>query len=294
MKKPLVISAVLGVVAALFIAMYLNSLESTYKKGAQKVKVLVAKEYLDQATMLDETLVEERTVPKDYLQPRAIQSIKDLTDSEGRRLFMTVVPVEKGEQIITTKLYMLGLDTGISGIIPNDKRAITMVFDKEAISGVIKPGNRVDVIGIFEYEDKDKQRQEVATTILQNVLVISVGRSVLGAVKPVMTSKKDVEKAMVMESADSRVPVSLAVSPSEVEILSLAAEKGTIKFSLRAPGDDKIYLTEGTKMQDIFKEISATAKGRAGEKAILPDAYIKEMQRKQQEAVDLLKKYQKK
>ncbi|MDO8734333.1 MAG: Flp pilus assembly protein CpaB, partial [Elusimicrobiota bacterium] len=205
-----------------------------------------------------------------------------------------VVPVEKGEQIIKTKLYMLGLDTGISGIIPNDKRAITMVFDKEAISGVIKPGNRVDVIGIFEYEDKDKQRQEVATTILQNVLVISVGRSVLGAVKPVMTSKKDIEKAMVMESADSRVPVSLAVSPSEVEILSLASEKGTIKFSLRAPGDDKIYLTEGTKMRDIFKEISATAKGRAGEKAILPDAYIKEMQRKQQEAVDLLKKYQKK
>ena len=51
MKKPLVISAILGVVAALFVAMYLNALESTYKKGAQKVKVLVAKEYLDQATM---------------------------------------------------------------------------------------------------------------------------------------------------------------------------------------------------------------------------------------------------
>lgn len=294
MKKPLVIAGILGVVAALFIAMYLNSLESAYKKGAQKVKVLVAKQYLDQATMLDDTLVEEKTVPKEYLQPRAVQTVKDLTDSDGRRLFMTVVPVEIGEQIVTTKLYMLGLDTGISAVIPNDRRAITMVFDKEAISGVVKPGNRVDVIAIFEYEGKDKLRQEVATTILQNVLVISVGKSVLGAVKPVMTSKKDMEKAAIMESAESRIPVSLAVSPSEAEILSLASEKGTIKFSLRSPGDDKIYLTAGTKMQDIFKEISATAKGRSAEKTILPDAYIKEMQRKQQEAADLLKKYQKK
>ena len=97
-----------------------------------------------------------------------------------------------------------------------------------------------------------------------------------------------------MESAESRVPVSLAVSPSEAEILALASEKGTIKFLLRAPGDDKIYLTEGTKMQDIFREITETAKSKITEKSVLPVAYIKEMQKKPQEAIDILKKYQKK
>lgn len=293
MKKSLLLAVVFGIIAALFVFMYLNTLETTYRKGAEKVNVLVANQYIDQATMIDSSLVEVKAVPKDYLQPRAIQSAEDLADSDGRNLFMTVVPIEKGEQIITTKLYMLGMDTGISAIIPSQHRAITIVFDRGEISGIIKPGNKVDIIGLFEYEDNKGETQETAITLLQNTLVLSVGKSLLGAIKPVLKTKKDIEKAMMLESAESKVPVSFSVTPQEAELLVFASEKSIMKLSLRATGDQGVFETQGTGLKDIFTDLSS-AKPGSKKKSTTSNKQLREIQKKQKEALKILQKYQKK
>ena len=152
MKKPLIVAVVIGLFAAIFVAAFLNSLETKYRKGAQKVSVLVAKEYLEQGTMLDETLVETRSVPKEYLQPKALMTVKDLADADGRQLFMTQVPVEKGEQVVTTKLFMLGADTGISAVIPTDRRAVNFSsndFKKIKIAEFFSAIFFVDIIFVF-------------------------------------------------------------------------------------------------------------------------------------------------
>ncbi len=114
MKKPLLFAAMFGIMAALFATLYLNSLETTYKQGAQKVKVLVAKDYIDQGTLLDESAVEEKLVPKEYIQPKAISQVKELFSSDGKKIYMAIVPFEAGEQITATKLSLLGIDTGMS------------------------------------------------------------------------------------------------------------------------------------------------------------------------------------
>jgi len=309
MKKPLIIAVVVGLFATIFVAAFLNSLETKYRKGAQKVNVLVAKEYLEQGTMLDETLVETKVVPKEYLQPKAIMGVKELSDADGRQLFMAQVPVEKGEQIVTTKLFMLGADTGISAVIPTDKRAITLIFEKEYVSGVVKPGNKVDVIGIFEYYDKSGNRQQAAVTVLQNVNVLAVAKSIIGQVKSTMRSKKDVEKAGV-ESTENRIPVSFSVSPAEAEVLLLASEKATIRLSLRATGDDKIVSGKGTKLDEVVKDVGmerkltdtgskgawqAEGSGQGG--MGVPAEYRKQIEQnaeQQKKALEMLKKYQQK
>ncbi len=135
--------------------------------------------------------------------------------------------------------------------------------------------------------------QESAFTILQNILVLSTGNSMLGAAAPVAKSsgKSDL-KAMVQETAGSgSVPVSVAVSPKEAEALALVAEKGTVKISLRPIGDDTIVESQGTSMKDFSKEITQTSKNTGAPQISVEKA--KEIQKNQKEVLELLKKYKK-
>jgi pilus assembly protein CpaB len=240
MKKPLLFAAIFGIMAALFAALYLNSIETTYKQGAQKVKVLVAKDYIDQGTLLDESVVEEKLVPKEYIQPKAVSVLKELFSSDGRKIFMAIVPFEKGEQVTTTKLSMLGIDTGMSAVIPSQKRSMTLQFDSSLISGIIKPGNRVDMIGILQYEDSKGQMQESAFTILQNILVLATGNTILGAAAPSVKHSDGIKAAMQEAPSSGSIPVTVAVTPKEAEVLALVSEKGVVKLALRPTGDDTI------------------------------------------------------
>jgi pilus assembly protein CpaB len=290
MKRPLLIAGICGVLTALFVGLYLVNLETAYKVGAQKVAVLVAKSYIDQGTMLDESLVEEKTVPKDYLQPRAVQSLKEITAKDGRRMFMALVPIEKGEQVITTKLSLLGEETGISSIVPTDRRAVTILLDSEMVNGIVKPGNRVDVVSIFQFEDKDRHTSEGAYTVLQNVLVLAAGKHMLGMSKPVVTGTKREATEMDM----GKVPVSFSLTPQEAEVMILAAERGTVRLSLRPTGDDKLREVRAMKMQDIAREITATLKNPGTGDASGSRDSMDALRTKQQEALELLKKYQRK
>ena len=293
MKKPGLIAIVLGVITALLVALYLNSLETTYRAGSQRVPVLVAKQYIDQGSMLEESLVEVKQVPKDYVQPRAINSVKDLYDSEGRRTFMVTTPIEKDEQVIVTKLTMLGLDTGVSAIIPTDKRAVTLNFDGDTVNGKIKPGNRVDIIGVFTYEDSGNKQQEAAVTVLQNLFVLSVGNSILGTQN---RAKKGGLSELAEAAGSGSAAVTFAVTPKEAEMLTLASEKGSLKLALRPIGDDKYVETPGARLREIVKDAlaivpkSATTSSPA---AAMSASYLKEMQEKQKDVLELLRKYKK-
>ncbi|MCX5781187.1 MAG: Flp pilus assembly protein CpaB [Elusimicrobia bacterium] len=282
MKKQLLIAVLLGVIAAMFTGLYLVSVESTYRISAQKVKVLISKQYINQGAFIDETMVQETLVPKEYIQPKALQSIKDLRTSDGRYLFMAVAPIEQGEQIITTKLSMLGIETGISAVIPTAQRAITIPLDSRVVNGIIKPGNRVDIIGIFEYQDKSSEQQQIALTLLQNVLVLSVGDSVLGSVIP--KAEKGKEMISNEQSVSDSISVSFSVNSQEGELLALASEKGTIKLLLRGAGDETIINVKGAKMADISKEMISSQSSANTQ-------HLQDMQKKQKEIISILKKY---
>jgi pilus assembly protein CpaB len=284
-RRTLIIAAVCGILAALCTGIYLNSLESSYRRGAQRMKVLAAKQYIDQGTVIDETMVVEQSVPKEFIQPKALLSLKDLASPDGKKMFMTLVPVEKGEQLVTTKLVILGLESGIAALIPNDKRAVTLVLDREKVTGLIKPGNRVDILGVFDYEDRERRTQEAAATVLQNVLVLAVGNSYLGAPAP---EASRAAKGELPAPADDRVPVSLALSPQEAELFVLAAEKGSINFSLRPTGDAQLVALAPSRMQDIFRDVSVVINDRD---AAAGSATA--MQKSRREALEILKKYQK-
>jgi len=107
------------------------------------------------------------------------------------------------------------------------------------------------------------------------------------------SAQKNSSKIIAEQGQEGRIPVSFAVAPSQVEMLSLAADKGRIRISLRPVGDDTIYEVKGARMQNFFKDISSTVQASAKGKSAIPEEYMKEMQKKQKEAMEILRKYQK-
>ena len=289
MKKIFIISLICGLLASLFAAMYFVGVEKKYSSSAQKVSVLSAKKYIDQGVILDESMFDEAFVPKDYIQPRALGSFKNLYSSDGRKLFMSIVPIEKGEQLVLTKLYTVGLETGLSSIIPTGKRAITIYPNEEGLADRIKPGNRVDLISIFDFEDKAGHLQQAATTILQNILVLSVDKSYLGSAQ-----KNQKDQGTFSENSPVKSAVCLAVLPQEAELLALCSEKSVVKFSLRPVSEESIVKTGGAKIQNLLEGVSASVQITQSVQLQQPSSVaISDMQKKQRETMELLKKYQK-
>jgi len=293
-KNQLIIAGVLSVFVAILVGAFLTSVESKYRTGAQKVTVLVASQYIDQGVMISPDMVKEIEIPSDYVQPKTVSSVKDIISKNGNPIYMTIVPIMEGEQILGSKLLPLGAETGLASVVPGDYRAMTFLLDRQEVQGIIRPGNRVDVIGVFDYYGPGGIRREEAVTLLQNVTVLAVGKSVLGALQPVVMKKGKVEAAVAAEAPESMVTVSLAVNPAEAEVVALAKKKGDIFLSLRPIGDEKIYNLPGAALSKIFKVQPGqveSAQGAAKQGRVTPEL-INEAQKQTQEALEMLKKYQ--
>lgn len=292
-KTQVILSAVIALFVALLIGGYLANLEQKYKTGAKKVSVLIARGYIDQGTMIKPELLEEIKVPQEYVQPKAIQAFKEITGENGIPLYMAIVPILEGEQVLTTKLFGLGQETGLAAVVPTDKRAFSIACERSKIRGIIRPGNKVDVIAILDYYNEKGQKFEEARTILQNITVLSVGKQVLGVVKP-GNSNKGGEVVSNDEDTETQITVSFSVTAEESQMLALASSKGNLVFSLRPTGDEKINTVSPLSISKLCNGSFVSA-GKTPAQNITgsPVEMMKSFQKQQEQAVKLLEKYQK-
>ena len=275
MKKNIVLSLVFALVATLFAALYLYDIENKQKSMAEPVKVVVASTKIEQGKIIDSSMLEEKFVPKQYVQPKYISSIKEFY-IDNKPSFVSVVNFEQGEQITTTKITSIASDSGISNTIPNNKRAITLVFPREEVYGIVSPGSNIDLISIMEYEDKNGILEETAVVIAQNLLVLAVGNNVIGGVNDLQN-----------ENITVSLPVTISVNLKQAQQIMLAQEKGIIKVALRPSADFSVEQVEQVKINDILKDAKKTISKNSSNDTQL----LKEMQKRQKEVVDIINKY---
>jgi len=130
------------------------------------------------------------------------------------------------------KLASKGAD-GLTGIIPMGMRAISISVDAtSSVTGLVLPGNHVDVIGTFRFPEMkgDKSLDTLTLTILQNVAVLATGT--------------DYGKNTMLSQSQQRrggySNVTLALTPKEVEMIIFASQKGRLTLSLRNYEETKI------------------------------------------------------
>jgi pilus assembly protein CpaB len=235
----------LGLVSAALVVVYLSKAGGDGGEvSAAKTPVVVASQDIPAATKITAEMVTLKSISADAVLPEVFLKTEDVIGK------ITRVPVVAGEQVIPSRVAATGTaitdieNPPLAYVVPEGMRAVSISVSSEiAASGLIRPGDFVDVILTVQSGDESESRNvrdQIARTILQNAQVLSIGRNVA------LPSAGDQSAPPVSdEGADADADagtVTLAVSPVHGEVLTVAETCGTnfggrLALALRAFGD---------------------------------------------------------
>lgn len=224
----LAIALLAGLAAVVFASKWLLQTSS----GAT-VPVAVASDDINLGQPINETMIRTVSWPKDSLPPGTFTAPKDL---DGR---VVRASLTRGEPVLESKLAPVGTKGGLSAVIGEGHRAITVrVNDVVGVAGFALPGNYVDVIVNTQEPEKkaDTQQQSISKIVLEKILVLAVAQQV----------NRDDTAPKVVNA------VTLEVTPEQAEKLDLARSVGTLSLVLRNQVDDNKLLTDGVTKETLL------------------------------------------
>jgi pilus assembly protein CpaB len=145
-------------------------------------------------------------------------------------------PLAENEPITLSKVAMPGSGAGLPPMIPVGMRAQSVrVNDVIGVAGFVLPGSRVDVIVTI------RAPNPTSRVAVENLEVASAGTAI------------DQELAESGQAIPTSV-VTLLVTPSQAEKLTLAQSQGEIMLALRNPLDAEEVETKGVRMANLLGE----------------------------------------
>lgn len=256
-SRAFTLSLVIAGIAMFMVYSYIEGVESQFKQEyGSDVTVVVAKEDIKELELIDDRKVKAITVPQKFKMPGAFDDPQEVFNT------IATMPIVAGEQITKPRItYPDGGRTGLSRQIAIGKRAFSVqVNEQQAVSRLIKPGDRVDVLTLVDYAGGRKEKLKVKT-VLQDVYVLATGKYVTKEI-PLVGYKVDREiKSMNLNTYTDFNTVTLELAPYEVQKLIFLITAGNgIFFSLRNNDDKKIEKISGTRLFDVLGEDAGDAR----------------------------------
>lgn len=260
-NRALSLSLVMAAIAVFFVWSYVSSFEeNARKKFGTEVSVLKAKRNIKEMENISDENVVFESVLKNYVEPSAItfeggkddEKVKSIKGLLGT---VALVPLRKGEQITLTKITDPGARTGVSSQVTPGKRAMAIpVSEVSGVGKLVKPGDRVDLIVVLDTGGgKDGK---IAKVLLQDVVVLAVGRNVSGGVPRVFEADGFGGKDRVRSLASDTnfTTVTLEVEPSQSQTLALVLNNGdnVMSLSLRNNDDTERVNLPSQMLQDVL------------------------------------------
>ncbi len=227
------VALVAGLMAVLLASQWLDA-----KSGSGMTKVAVASTDISLGHRLTLELVQLVDWPSRSVPPGAFQQLDGL---DGRVLRTNLL---RGEPVLQAKLAPVGTQGGLSAVIGDGKRAITVrVNDVIGVAGFALPGNYVDIIVNTQRESSDTTARDnsISKIVLERILVLAVAQEV----------GRDDTKPRVVNA------VTLEVTPQQAEKIDLARSVGTLSLVLRNQIDPMVADTEGVTKTSLLRQVAA-------------------------------------
>jgi len=147
----------------------------------------------------------------------------------------------RGEPILEGKLAPAGTKGGLSAVVAEGRRAMTVrVNDVIGVAGFALPGNYVDIMVNTQNEGSKRGEQDksISKIVLERILVLAIAQE----------ASRDETKPKVVNA------VTLEVTPDQAENLDLARSVGTLSLVLRNQVDPKPGSTEGATKATMLRE----------------------------------------
>ena len=227
----LIVALLAGLVAVVLAAKWIQQ----QNQGTGN-KIAVATMDIQLGTRLSPQVIQMVEWPASSVPAGAFADEKALAD---RVVKMTV---SRGEPILENKLAPVGSRGGLSSVVEEGKRAITVrVNDVVGVAGFALPGNYVDIMVNTQEEgskNNDKDRA-ISKIVLEHILVLAVAQE----------AGRDETKPKVVNA------VTLEVTPEQAEKLDLARSVGTLSLVLRNQTDLDPARTVGVTKDVLLAKI---------------------------------------
>jgi len=223
---------VAGFIAVIMATQWING---QAQLGVSKVVVLAVDVQL--GSRLNPEMLQLADWPSSSIPPGAFADAKAL---DGR---VVKTSLQRGEAVLESRLAPEGTKGGLSAVVAEGKRAITVrVNDVVGVAGFTLPGNYVDILVSTQQERAGGGRdQAISKIVLERILVLAVAQE----------ASRDETKPKVVNA------VTLEVTPEQAEKLDLARSVGNLSLVLRNQVDDKNPRTAGARKQDLFQIAAA-------------------------------------
>src|SRR5437667_11113450 len=226
------VAILVGALAAAMGVRYVHNLQQQIAEirnsgNRPTVDVVVAADQIPIGARVEANQVKLVAWPVEAQPEGTARATKDVVGSIAR------VTIERNQPILQQALVAQGAGL-LPLMIPEGMRGMAVRVDSvTGVSGFITPLSHVDVIIAGQPEGEQDQRSKV---ILQNVKVLATGKSV---------EQKD-DKPVEVPT------VTLLVTPSDAERLTLATRTDPVRLALRSFRDDEVVGTPGISTRGLY------------------------------------------
>jgi pilus assembly protein CpaB len=249
-KKLLIAAFVVGIFAAALVWLYVDQEVGKHEKVMKDTEpVAHAAVDIPAGTPLTQDKLRTKEVPVQFLpaNPLLKEDIQIYLDTQVSR------QVNEGDMILTSDFATEQISNDLSGKIPNKERAMSIpVNEVSGVSGLLRPGDRVDILGTFPISSKDEVIPEagggksvgyVTMTLLQNVTLLAVGKEISG----------------VRNGQSGRHggynTVTASVTIDEAELLTIAQTRGNLTLLLRREDDVEIGTVKRKTLRQVLEDL---------------------------------------
>ncbi|ABE44464.1 Flp pilus assembly protein CpaB [Polaromonas sp. JS666] len=223
--------------------------------SADTSKVAVAAVDISLGARLSPEMVRMVDWPASAMPPGAI------TDAKQLETRVTRTSIQRGEPVMEGKLAPPGTQGGLSAVVAEGKRAMTVrVNDVVGVAGFALPGNFVDIL-VNTQDEPGKggagKDQTISKIVLERILVLAIAQE----------SSRDETKPKVVNA------VTLELTPDQAEKLDLARSVGTLSLVLRNQVDPNPVNTKGatkTTLLDVKAPAPEARPASAPKAAVKP------------------------
>jgi pilus assembly protein CpaB len=211
-RTTLLIAIVLAIGTGWLTLTYLSALKPA---GSEARPVLIAAQEIPARERITEAMLTKATRPSSALEPDAIADPAQAIGS------LALITIPAGSQLTSSEI-----GTNVASALPvrltPGMRAVSIPVDRvKDVSGLIQPGDRVDVIAIPPARGNGAPPK--AATIFRAVRVLAVGSALEN---PSATPSPEEQGATT---------ITLEVTPSQADMLAWADSNATLRLALRSP-----------------------------------------------------------
>ena len=223
-----------GVLGVMLVTRYLSNVQAYTRDLGQ---VVVARVEIPLGERISPEQLMLAPIPNGSAPEGAFRKIDEVA---GR---VAITPIGVREPVTGLKLAPEGVEGGLSAVIPEGYRAMTVkVDDVVGVSGFVMPGSYVDVVAVIVPPAAQGAQSQgpISKIVLQHIKVLASG--------PKLDSPQDQREPTSVKA------VTLQVTPEQAEKLVLAANEGKLQLVMRNYGDQEDSQTKGANKHSLLSD----------------------------------------